>query len=281
MSSDRVDIRPLTGALGAEILGLDLSAPLSEPAANALRKALLDFGVVFLPDQSLTVDQHKAVARYFGDIFVHPNFKGSGDDPEIVFVRRNPGDVAIVGEDWHSDTAMMQSPPLGAVLYGMEVPPYGGDTLFACQYAAFNALSPAMQQLLGTLKAVNSDRNVAGPRAAMNAKRSTKVREDDGWTETFHLHPVVRTHPETGRKALFVNRPYTLSFEGMTEAESRPLLEFLFQHSVRPEFTCRLRWTAGAVAIWDNRCVQHLAVNDAGPFPRLMRRVQIAGDRPY
>jgi len=281
MGMDRLDIRPLAGALGAEIVGLDLSVPLVESAANALRKALLDFGVVFLRDQSLTVEQHKAVARHFGDIFVHPNVKGSGDDPEIVFVRRQPGDQAIVGEDWHSDTAMMQSPPMGAVLYGMEVPPYGGDTLFACQHAALNALSPAMQRLLGTLKGVNSDRNVAGPRAGLNAKRSTKVREDVAWSETFHLHPVVRTHPETERKALFVNRPYTLSFEGMTEAESRPLLEFLFQHSVRPEFTCRFRWTTGAVAIWDNRCVLHLAVNDAGPYSRLMRRVQIAGDRPF
>ena len=280
MAERLIDVMPLAGALGAEIAGVDLADGFDRDTADSLRTALWRHGVIFLRNQRLGVEQHKAVARLFGEIFIHPNFRDSGDDPEVVMVRRNPGDAAIIGEDWHSDTAMMESPPLGAVLYGLEIPPYGGDTLFASQYAAYEALSPTMQRLLEGLKGENSDRNVAGPRAALNARRSTKVREDESWRPTTHMHPVVRTHPETGRKALFVSRPYTLSLEGMTPAESRPLLEFLFQHSVRPEFTCRFRWTAGAVAIWDNRCTMHLAVNDAGPFPRLMRRVQIAGDRP-
>ena len=279
LNGQAVEVQRLAGALGAELPGIDLTR-LDDPTVGVLRSALFDYGVIFMRNQHFSAEQQKALARVFGSIFVHPNFKGGGDDPEIVMVRRNPGDAAIVGEEWHSDTAMMAEPPLGAVLYGIEIPPYGGDTLFASQYAAFEALSPAMQRLLSTLKAVNSDRNVAGPRAALNAKRSTKVREDADWVETSNLHPVVRTHPETGRKALFVSRPYTLAFEGMSDEESRPLLEFLFQHAVRPEFTCRFRWTAGAVAIWDNRCTLHLAVNDTGPFPRLMRRVQIAGDRP-
>jgi taurine dioxygenase len=176
---------------------------------------------------------------------------------------------------------MDAEPPLGAILYAVEVPPYGGDTLFASQYAAYDALSDGMKALLGTLRAVHSDRKVAGPRAGMNARRSTKVREDDAWRETVSVHPVVRTHPETKRKLLFVNASYTTGFEDMTEAESKPLLDYLLEHGHRPEFTCRFRWQPGSVAFWDNRCVKHLAVHDAGPFRRVMRRVQIAGDRPY
>jgi len=138
-----------------------------------------------------------------------------------------------------------------------------------------------MKRMLADLRAVHSDRKVAGPKAGLNALRATKVREDSDWHETVSVHPVVRTHPETGRKLLFVNHSYTVAFEGMTEAESRPLLEFLLEHGHRPEFTCRFRWEAGSVAFWDNRCTKHLAINDAGPHRRVMRRVQIAGDRPY
>jgi len=270
----------LAGALGAELAGVDLSQPLDDTTLREIKAQLHEHCVIFFRGQSLDAEQQKTLARRFGDIFVHPNFKGSGSDPEIVEVRRQPGDLAIVGEEWHSDTAMMDEPPMGAILYAVEVPPYGGDTLFANQYAAFEALSPAMRQFLEQLKGVNSDRNVAGPRAGLNARRSTKVREDADWTETTHLHPVVRTHPVTGRKALFVSRPYTVAIDGLTSSESDALLSFLFQHCVRPEFTCRFRWDAGAVAIWDNRCAMHLAINDAGPFSRLMRRVQLAGDKP-
>jgi taurine dioxygenase len=177
---------------------------------------------------------------------------------------------------------MMAEPPMGAVLYALEVPPHGGDTLFASQCAAYDALSDGMKKLLAGLRALHSDRLVAGPLAgaAINAGRSTKVRADADWRETVTAHPVVRTHPETGRKLLFVNRSYTVGFEGMSEDESRPLLEYLFEQGDRPEFTCRFRWAKGSVAFWDNRAVKHLAVHDAGPFRRVMRRVQIAGDRP-
>jgi taurine dioxygenase len=168
---------------------------------------------------------------------------------------------------------------MGAILYAIEVPPYGGDTLFASQYLAYEALSDGMKRLLEGLRAVHSDRKVAGPQAGMNAYRATKVREE-GWEETVSTHPVVRTHPETGRKLLFVNHSYTIRFDGMTEAESAPLLGYLLEHGHRPEFTCRFRWATGSVAFWDNRCVKHLAVHDAGRFRRIMRRVQIAGDKP-
>ena len=276
-----LEIRPMTGALGAELHGVDLGRDLDDQTIAAIRRALLDHCVIFFRDQRFDAAQHKALARRFGEIFVHPNYAGIQDDPEIVMIRREPGDTRIVGEEWHTDTTMMAEPPMGAILYAIETPPYGGDTLFANQYLAYEALSPGMQRILAGLRAVHSDRKVAGPRSGINAGRSTKVRDDDTWRETVNVHPVVRTHPETGRKLLFVNASYTIGFEDMTEAESRPLLDFLLEHGHRPEFTCRFRWAPGSVAFWDNRCVKHLAVHDAQPFRRVMRRVHIAGDKPF
>ena len=274
-----IEVQPLTGALGAEIHGPDLNADLDDATVAAIRRALLDHCVVFFRDQRFDADRHKALARRFGEIFIHPNYKGTGPDPEIVDIRREPGDLRIVGEEWHTDTTMMPEPPMGAILYAIEVPPYGGDTLFANQYLAYETLSEGMKRVLAGLRAVHSDRMVAGP-AVNHAGRTTKARADADWHETINVHPVVRTHPETQRKLLYVNYSYTVGFEGMTEEESRPLLSYLMEHGNRPEFTCRFRWTKGAVAFWDNRCVKHLAVNDAQPFRRVMRRVQIAGDKP-
>jgi taurine dioxygenase len=280
LRNSRISVHPIAGAVGAEIAGVDVAAELDEGVIGEIRAALNAHGVVFFRDQQLDTDRHKAFARRFGKIFIHPNFKGTGADPEVVVIRREPGDASVVGEEWHADTTMCAAPPMGAILYGVEVPEWGGDTLFASQGAAYEALSPGMQKLLEGLRAVHSDRRVAGPRAGMNARRATKVREDDAWQETISLHPVVRTHPETGRKMLFVNHSYTVGFEGMTEAESQPLLDFLLAHGHRPEFTCRFRWRTGSIAFWDNRAVKHIALNDAGPQRRVMRRVQIAGDAP-
>ena len=275
-----IEVRPITGALGAEVHGPDLSTELDDVTVAAIRQALLDHCVIFFRDQRFEATQHKALARRFGEIFIHPNYKGTGPDPEIVDIRREPGDLRIVGEEWHTDTTMVAEPPMGAILYAIEVPPYGGDTLFANQYLAYDALSDGMKRLLEGLRAVHSDRKVAGPQAGLNAYRATKVREDAAWRETVNVHPVVRTHPETGRTLLFVNHSYTIRFDEMTEAESAPLLDYLLDHGQRPEFTCRFRWATGSVAFWDNRCVKHLAVHDAGRFRRIMRRVQIAGDKP-
>jgi taurine dioxygenase len=167
---------------------------------------------------------------------------------------------------------------MGSILYALEVPPYGGDTLFANQYLAYESLSDGMKTMLAGLKVVHSDIRVAGPQAGLNARRSSKVREDANWRPTENVHPAVRTHPETGRKCLFVNHSYSCRFEGMTDQESRPLLDFLMNHGHRPEFTCRFRWQSGSIAFWDNRCTKHLAVHDAGPFHRKMQRTQIAGE---
>lgn len=281
MRNSAIDISPIAGALGAEIGGVDVAQDLDDTVIRAIRQALLDYGVIFFRDQYLDREQHKAFTRRFGEIFIHPNYNGVSADPEIVDIRREPGDKKIVGEDWHTDTTMVAEPPMGAILYAIEVPPYGGDTLFANQYLAYDSLSPGLKQTLEGLRAVHTDRMVAGPQAGMNALRSTKVREDANWRETISLHPVVRTHPETGRKMLFVNRSYTVGFEGWTEAESKPLLEYLLEHGHRPEYTCRFRWSNGSIAFWDNRCTKHLAVHDAGPFRRIMRRTQICGDRVH
>jgi len=279
--SNHLTVSPISGTIGAEISGVDLASDLSDATVAQLRQALLDFGVIFFHDQDFDVDTHKRLARRFGDIFVHPNFNTGDHDPEVLTIVREPGDTHIVGEDWHSDTQMMTAPPLGAILLALEVPDYGGDTLFASQYAAYAALSDGMKDLLNGLNVVNSDILVAGPSTVRNDNRTTKSRADDAWRETVSVHPAVRTHPETGRKALFVNHSYSIRFDGMTDGESKPLLDWLKNWGHRPEFTCRFRWRKGSVAFWDNRCSKHIAVDDAQAGRRVMRRIQIAGDRPF
>jgi taurine dioxygenase len=275
--NSQIEVRPIAGAIGAEIHNVDVSEELSDGTIGDIRKALLDHCVIFFRNQTLDADRHKAFTRRFGKIFIHPNYAGMQADPEIVVITREPGDKRIVGEDWHADTTMVVEPPMGAILYALEVPPYGGDTLFANQYMAYEALSDGMKKMLSGMKAVHSDRKVAGPQANRNSQRSTKVREDSAWRETVSTHPVVVTHPETRRKLLYVNASYTMGFDGMTEDESRPLLAYLLEHGHRPEFTCRFRWETGSIAFWDNRCCKHLAIHDAGPFRRIMRRTQVAG----
>ena len=277
MRNSQIEVRPIAGSIGAEIHNVDVGKDLDEATIGDIRKALLDHCVIFFRNQKLDAERHKAFTRRFGEIFIHPNYKGMQADPEIIVITREPGDKKIVGEEWHADTTMMPEPPMGAILYAIEVPPYGGDTLFANQYQAYEALSEGMKKMLSGLQALHSDRKVAGPAANKNAYRATKVREDADWRETVSAHPVVATHPETGRKLLYVNASYTTGFAGMTEEESRPLLDYLLDHGHRPEFTCRFRWETGSIAFWDNRCSKHLAIHDAGPIRRVMRRTQIAG----
>ena len=275
-----IEVKPLATSVGAEVFGVDLSGNVSDAVINSVRQALLDHGVIFFRDQSLDVNAHKRLARRFGEIFIHPNFNTGEGDPEVVNIVRKPGDTHIVGEEWHTDTTMMAEPPMGALLYAIEVPPVGGDTLFSSQTVAYDRLSDGMKALIEPLKCVHTDRKVAGPNSPMaKAKRSTKARFDDAWRETRNAHPVVRTHPETGAKCLFVNHSYSIAFEDMTEEESQPLLDWLMEWGHRPEFTCRFRWEKGSLAFWDNRCVKHLALHDVHGHERIMRRIQIAGGR--
>ena len=281
MRNSPIEVHPIAGAIGAEIHGVDVSQDLPDETIAAIRTALNDHGVVFFRDQAIDVAQHKAFSKRFGELFIQPNYVGTSDDDEYISIRREPTDQKIVGEIWHTDTTMVKEPPMGAILYGIEIPPFGGDTMFSSQTLAYETLSDAMKEMLAPLRAVHTDRMVAGPAVNANAYRSTKIIDNDKWRETINTHPVVRTHPETGKKCLFVNASYTVAFEGMTEAESKPLLDFLMEHGHRPEFTCRFRWQPGSIAFWDNRCTKHIAINDAGPYRRRMRRTQIAGDAPF
>ena len=206
MRNSHIEVKPISGALGAEIEGVDVAADLDDTVVVEIRQALLDYGVIFFRDQKLDVVRHKAFTRRFGEIFIHPNYKGVSVDPEIVDIRREPGDKRIVGEDWHTDTTMVAEPPLGAVLYAIEVPPYGGDTLFANQYLAYESLSDGLKRTLESMRAVHSDRMVAGPQAGMNAHRSTKVREDADWRETIS-HPSRGADPSGNRPKAAVHQP--------------------------------------------------------------------------
>src|ERR1700677_1517299 len=189
MRNSRIEVKPIAGALGAEIYGARIGDDLDNDVIAEIRQALNEYGVIFFRDQDFDVEQHKAFARRFGEIFVHPNYRGMQDDDEIVMIRREPGDQHIVGEDWHADTTMMAEPPMGAILYALDVPPYGGDTLFASQWLAHDTLSDGMKQMLAGLRAVHTDRKVAGPAANRNAYRAAKVRQGPDWRETIALHP--------------------------------------------------------------------------------------------
>lgn len=267
----------IAGCLGAEIGGVDLARDLDDATVAAIRRTWLEHGVVFFRDQALDEAEFLAFARCVGEPDRYPFVPGLDGYPEIIAVTKLPHETTNFGGIWHSDTVYLDIPPMATMLLAREVPPAGGDTLFADQRAAYEALSPAMRALLDPLRAVNTS-------ALADVSKTREDRIRDAGAEDVQdyeaVHPVVRTHPETGRKALYVNVAHTARFEGMTEDESRPLLQFLFQHQVRPEFTCRFRWEVGSIALWDNRCVQHNPVNDYFGHKRVMHRITLRGDRP-
>jgi len=276
-----IEVRPLTPQIGAEVFGVDVTKPMGNADFDTVHQALLDHSIIVFREQPLDDNQLMGLGRQFGPLIVHPFLQNDGPNPEVIHIKREPQDKAIVGQEWHSDTTCIETPPLAGVLHCIETPLAGGDTLFASQYRAWETLSDGMKEMLDGMIAVHNDTRVAGPQSGVNGNRANRVRDDADWKPSSAEHPVVRTHPETGRKGLFVNISYTRYFKGMTEAESAPLLNFLYRHAVRPEFTCRVQWRPGSTVIWDNRCVKHLAVHDCGPHRREMHRVQVAGDRPY
>ncbi|WP_193172934.1 TauD/TfdA dioxygenase family protein [Nisaea nitritireducens] len=279
LAEQTLDIRPIAGAMGAEIHGVDASRELDEATVAAVRKALLDHLVIFLPAQTLSPEQQLRFARRFGEPLIYPFAKGLDDFPEITPILKKEDDQFNFGGVWHSDTVYQENPPMGTMLYARELPPFGGDTLFANQYLAYETLSDGMKALLAPLKAINisGKRKVQRTRTHMMDRASAGLKGD----EFEACHPVIRTHPETGRKALYVNVAHTVRFEGMTEEESAPILGFLFEHQIQPEFTCRFRWSEGAAAFWDNRAAMHYPVNDYHGYRRLMHRITLAGDRPF
>lgn len=273
-----IEVRGLAGAIGAEVLGLDLSRPLDDGAVAELRRIWLGAGVLVFRDQQLTSEGFARVASLFGQVSEYPFLKGLPDHPEITEVIKLEHERVNFGGVWHSDTTYLPTPPMATLLLARETPLVGGDTLFASQVAAYEALSPGLKRLLEGVGAINSSAKAEVSRTREDRLRDhARSRSPQAYEA---VHPVVRTHPETGRKALFVNPAHTSRFEDTDEAESAPLLAYLFQHQVRPEFTCRVQWRPGSLAIWDNRQVLHNPVNDYHGFKRVMHRVTLAGDKP-
>ena len=269
-----LDIRQVTPHCGAEVHGLDLSRPLDDATVSALNKALAEHCVLFFRDQTLTPEQQKAVGQYFGELHLHPAWpRMLAGHPEIMVIYTDANSKRIAGEDWHSDVSCDPEPPLGSILYMLEVPPVGGDTLFASMYAAYETLSTPIKRMLEGMTALHDGE-------ATYRGRYDGAKEE-GKTYPRAEHPVVRTHPVSGRPALFVNRIFTTRIVQLAEHESDALLEMLFKHLEAPEFQCRFRWRTGSMAFWDNRCAQHHALWDYYPQTRRGLRVTIKGDRPF
>ncbi len=263
------DAAPLTGALGAEISGIDLREDLDDRQFADLRDALINHMVLVFPDQDLTAGQLVALGQAFGDLHINPFVAGLDDHPEIMEVRSEENETARFAGRWHSDISWAEQTSYGSLLHARTVPPWGGDTLFANAVMAWEALSPAMRGMLDGLRAEHT--SIQGhERCAVFADAPEAV-----------IHPLARTHPETNRKALFVNEYFTCGIDGMTADEGRSILSFLFHHLTRPEFTCRVRWRERTLVFWDNRCTQHYATNDYPGETRLMWRVTIDGEKPY
>jgi taurine dioxygenase len=278
MPMSGIVVTPIAGALGAEITGVDLARPLPPEDVRLIRQAWLDYLVIFFRDQQLTLDNFLALAEAFGTPVEYPMLRGIAGYPTITEVVKLAHERSNFGGIWHSDTSYLETPAMAAMLYALEVPPQGGDTLFANQYLAYESLSEPLREFLDGLTAVNSS-----AKADVSRTREDMIRNagDDAPRPAYAAeHPVVRTHPETGRRSLYVNVAHTSHFTGMSEAESAPILDDLFRHQVRPEFTCRFGWRPGSLAFWDNRATQHNPMNDYHGFRRAMLRISLAGDRP-
>ncbi|HVR52375.1 MAG TPA: TauD/TfdA family dioxygenase [Pseudorhodoferax sp.] len=275
-----LEIRPMTGTCGVELLGVDLAAGIDASTVALVRRLLAERGVVFFRDQALTPESHKAFAQLFGPIVTNPVYDHVPGHPEIMPVVKEAHDRYNIGDTWHSDMSYMDEPPLGSILYAREVPPFGGDTLWTNMTAAYAALPETLKTMLDGRRALHSDRFLTERLQERNAGRSTRLREDRAGKEISALHPVVRRHDESGQPALYVNYPFTWAFEGMSREESLPLLSQLVQHATRPEFCCRFRWQKGSLAFWDNRCTMHYACNDYQGYRREMHRITVAGQRP-
>jgi taurine dioxygenase len=272
-------VRPVSGSIGAFVDGVDLGN-LDDAAMVELRRAWLDHLVLFFRDQDLTPDQFSRFARRFGEPARYPFLPGIDGHPEIIEVLKQPHELVNFGGIWHSDSAYLDRPPMASMLLAREVPAVGGDTEFASGYAAYAALSEGLRAMLDQLEAVHSS-----ARADVSKTREDRLADlgDTGGgpkLDFASVHPVVRTHPETDRRALYVNIAHTERFSGWTEEESRPLLEYLFAHQVREEFTCRFRWEVGSLAVWDNRCALHNPINDYQGQLRRMHRITLEGDVP-
>jgi taurine dioxygenase len=274
-------IEPLAGALGADVSGLDLKS-MDEAAWQKLHAAFLQYAVLAIREQALEPADIMAVGKRFGEPCHYPFVTGMDDYPFIFEVVKEPEETRNFGGAWHSDTAYLEKPPLATLLYAVQTPAHGGDTLFCSTTAAYEALSAGMRRTLDTLVGVNSaELKYAGGRTRQHGKiKGMKVHDTEAAPNYVAEHPVARTHPETGRKGIYASRSHTTHFKGMTEEESAPLLAYLVRHQVQPEFTCRVRWAPGTLTVWDNRCTMHNAVNDYHGQRRHMRRLTVGAQTP-
>ena len=278
MSTSGIQVTPYASAVGALVHGVDLAQPLSDEDFSVLRQAFADHEVLFFRDQQLTPEQHLSFARRWAPIDVNRFFKAVPGQPEIAEVRKEPEQRTNIGGGWHTDHSYDTEPAMGSLLLARELPPLGGDTLFASMSRAFEALSPSLQQTLEGLRAVHSARHVFGDRSGYAKRTDTGDRIGNAAAVGEDVvHPVVIRHPLSGRRILYVNPGFTVRFDGWTQEESAPLLRFLYEHASKPEFTCRFDWTPGAMAFWDNRATWHLALNDYHGHRRVMHRITVQG----
>ena len=269
---ETITVDRLTPIVGAEIAGIDLAQPLSNRQQDELHRALAENLVIFFRDQHITADQHLAFGRLFGNLHVHPAAPSEPGKPELMIIHADKDSPRANGEGWHTDVSCDLEPPMGSILYIKTCPPKGGDTLFASMYAAYEALSDRLKAYLEGMTAIHDGAPVYGGRFGQTPKAGGFPRNE---------HPVVRTHPVTGRKALYVNRNFTTRIVGLRKNESDALLEMLWRHSETPEFQCRFAWRPNSIAFWDNRSAMHHAMWDYFPNRRLGHRVTVKGDRPF
>ena len=273
-------LTPLSAALGAQIEGVDLTQPLSIEQREAIEQALLTHHVIFFRNQTINPQQQARFAANFGDLHIHPIYPNIPEQPEVLVLDTAVTDVRD-NAVWHTDVTFLPTPALGAVLSAKQLPAFGGDTLWASAIAAFEGLSAPLQRLLDGLTATH-DFTKSFPLERFGSTPEDFARWDQTRKNNPPLsHPVIRTHPVSGRKALFVNEGFTTRINELSEAESEALLKLLFAHATRPEYTIRWRWQENDVAFWDNRVTQHYAVDDYRPNRRVMHRATILGDAPF
>ena len=275
MSYETIEVKPLNPRVGAVVSGVDLTKSLGNQQFDELHRAWMEHSVLFFRDQELSIEQHKTFGRKFGPLHVHPGSPPPGGHPEIIVIHADEKSTKISGQKWHSDVSCDEEPPLGSILYLHTVPESGGDTVFASMYAAYDALSERMQAFLGDLTATHDGE------PEYRGRYADRGVDDTGKVYPKAVHPVIRTHPVTGRKSIYVNRIFTTHINELTASESRALLDHLFDHCERPDFQCRFQWEQHSVAMWDNRCVQHLALWDYYPQVRSGFRVTVRGARPF
>jgi taurine dioxygenase len=267
-----IEVKKLSGSIGAVVSGVDLAVPLTDERADDIRRAWLDHLVIFFRDQHLTSDEFLAFARRVGRPMPYPLLPSIEGYGEIIEVLELEHEQVNFGGLWHSDTTYLDEPPMATMLLAREIPPAGGDTLFANGYLAYETLSDGLREILDRLNAVNSS-------ALADVSKTREDRQGDAPPINYEsVHPVVRIHPETNRRSLYVNPAHTSRFANLSEEESRPLLHYLFQHQIRPEFTCRFQWEPGSIALWDNRCALHNPVNDYHGYRRSLHRITVAED---